>query len=871
MAPVAATLLALLAVSGLGEAKPLSPGRHAPPRIANILSTSRRSLHSLLARYYGDAHGLTKPAPLPTKRDTSIPAGWSYFGCVDESWDERLLSGFGFSSESLTPLLCLTECSKLGYTYGGMEYADECYCGDGFTGDGGGLNSASTCNMACSGDSSAMCGAGWYLSLYTYNDTGLASCDPSTAVTTTLSAGSGVATGGLNASQSVSVSASITASATASVNASASISLSASSSASISANASASVSVTASSSAASASSTFVTYEDAEDSSEWYSLGCAVDSSTRVLTGSSSLSIQNLTIDDCLTSCEEAGYTYAGLEYGEQCYCGSSLPSSVSFTATCDMACTGDASETCGGGWGLAVYELVGISCETTTSTIGGNHVVIPSTSVAASASATSSSSSAVIVVPTAVSSVATSSEADVSSAAVSVAASATVATTTSAAAASATAAVTASSTAAPESTTVPSSSSDHQVWAHHMVGNTYPYAESDWESDIQAAQSYGIDGFALNIGSESWQVDRAADAYSAAAALGTGFKLFISLDMTSLSCASSSDADNLVSIVTRFATQSNQATHDSKVLVSTFAGSDCQFGTGSSSSWQSSFVDRLGFDIFFVPSLFSDISTFSSDSWMDGELNWNSGWPSGDADITTTSTDAKYIAALGDKEYMPAVSPFFFTHFGANSWNKNWLYRGDDWLYCSRWEQIIALRDSVSMTEILTWNDFGESSYLGPIHGALPSGSDAWVDGFDHTGINVLTKYYATAFKTGSYPAIETDTIIMWSRPHAHDATASDDSVGKPTGWDWTEDYLYAVVLATSPAVVSLTSGDETTTFAVSAGLSKLKVASNSGTINGRIIRDGSVVTSYYAYNDFDYTQSPSTYNYNYFVGSSSS
>lgn len=35
--------------------------------------------------------------------------------------------------------------------------------------------------------------------------------------------------------------------------------------------------------------------------------------------------------------------------------------------------------------------------------------------------------------------------------------------------------------------------------------------------------------------------------------------------------------------------------------------------------------------------------------------------------------------------------------------------------------------------EIVTWNDFGESHYIGPIHGAQPN-SEAWVDGFDHTG-----------------------------------------------------------------------------------------------------------------------------------------
>ena len=52
----------------------------------------------------------------------------------------------------------------------------------------------------------------------------------------------------------------------------------------------------------------------------------------------------------------------------------------------------------------------------------------------------------------------------------------------------------------------------------------------------------------------------------------------------------------------------------------------------------------------------------------------------------------------------------------------------------TRWENVIANRDKVSLVEIVTWNDFGESHYIGPQHGQLPPGSEAWVNGFDHSG-----------------------------------------------------------------------------------------------------------------------------------------
>jgi hypothetical protein len=38
------------------------------------------------------------------------------------------------------------------------------------------------------------------------------------------------------------------------------------------------------------------------------------------------------------------------------------------------------------------------------------------------------------------------------------------------------------------------------------------------------------------------------------------------------------------------------------------------------------------------------------------------------------------------------------------------------------------------MVQVLTWNDYGESHYVGPIKGAQPN-SQAWTDGMNHTGV----------------------------------------------------------------------------------------------------------------------------------------
>jgi hypothetical protein len=45
-----------------------------------------------------------------------------------------------------------------------------------------------------------------------------------------------------------------------------------------------------------------------------------------------------------------------------------------------------------------------------------------------------------------------------------------------------------------------------------------------------------------------------------------------------------------------------------------------------------------------------------------------------------------------------------YQHYGPDTYNKNFLYYADDWLYPRRWEQLIANRDKVDIVEIITWN-----------------------------------------------------------------------------------------------------------------------------------------------------------------------
>lgn len=83
---------------------------------------------------------------------------------------------------------------------------------------------------------------------------------------------------------------------------------------------------------------------------------------------------------------------------------------------------------------------------------------------------------------------------------------------------------------------------------------------------------------------------------------------------------------------------------------------------------------------------------------------------------------------------MATVSPTFFTHYPQSTLNKNFIYSSDEHLFATRWEKLMSIRDSVDIVEIISWNDYGESHYVGPSNtGAAPAGT-TWLDGFDHTG-----------------------------------------------------------------------------------------------------------------------------------------
>ncbi|KAJ7697830.1 glycosyl hydrolase family 71-domain-containing protein [Mycena rosella] len=387
------------------------------------------------------------------------------------------------------------------------------------------------------------------------------------------------------------------------------------------------------------------------------------------------------------------------------------------------------------------------------------------------------------------------------------------------------------------------------VFMHHIVGSDYHYTQATWTDDIQQIAAKGVDAIALNIGGDDWQMTQVGYAYAAAQALASTTKLFFSFDFTTnLGCS----LTDIVSRTRQFSSHPWQfKVGGSKPMISSYSG-DCLGNAG----WQS-LKDQTG--AYLMPFIWGLEGNFGSYPSLDSWYCWGCAWPQGNYD-KNTDDDNYYISQLGTK-YATTVSMWFFTHLS----DKNRILRSDDWLLNSRWEQLIAMRNTLTFVEMVTWNDFGESDYFGPVRIDQPAGT-TWADGYPHTAWFDMSQYYIQAFKSGVYPAITTDVIYYWARPHTHDAIISGDGA-QPDGWDWTQDYLWAAAFCSSACTVTLKCGTSTATFANQpAGVNKLKIPLAAGKITVSMIKNGQTVISK-TDPDFTYVTNPTKYNFNAFVG----
>ncbi|KAG8700281.1 hypothetical protein FRC09_006065 [Ceratobasidium sp. 395] len=409
------------------------------------------------------------------------------------------------------------------------------------------------------------------------------------------------------------------------------------------------------------------------------------------------------------------------------------------------------------------------------------------------------------------------------------------------------------------------------VFAHVIVGNTYNYTPDKWASDISLAYSNAIDAFTMNVGRDSWQPAQVRSAYDAAARAAPNFKLSVSLDMNSLACASIADGQYIIDkFITPFESHPQQYAYNGKMFLSTFAGQQCSFGQESPSLGWQWLINNASTPIYFIPNIQIGDATQLKTIWsfVDGYKLWNA-WPKTNIENTQWADDVWWMQNAAGKGYLTLVSPWFFIHLsgGDPSINNRYL-RGDNFEYRARWQQLISNRDSLPFVEIATWNDYGESHYIGPMDGLAPAGTDYITPQNDHQAWADYTWYYATWWKSGVAPTITTDRVYMWARPHPESSRiCSTDGVGAVNNAVWADDLLFISIFLKSSAQVYCYSGSNNLgTKSLDAGVNEFTIPLALGGAGCTVTRNGVSVISYLP-SDFTFTTSPDICNMNAWTG----
>jgi len=370
------------------------------------------------------------------------------------------------------------------------------------------------------------------------------------------------------------------------------------------------------------------------------------------------------------------------------------------------------------------------------------------------------------------------------------------------------------------------------VFAHYMVccpakggGATV----DDFAAEIQAAQARGIDGFALNCGGwtakEPHYKARALKLYEAAQQLGTGFRLMISADYC---CGLSHDETR--DMIETFRDHPNQFRYGGKPVLSTFAGEGADNTHGHQLL---EFLDQLGGDAgracVFVPYFYPrpNITEHPRPEHaqqllrefpeLDGYFYFGA---AGSSEQLAASNRHQATAWLGaGKLFMASVTPYYrglggnyrcFETGGFEGFAKQWL---------------AAIETGATWVEIVTWNDWGEASYVAtfgePGDTALWDGH--WGEMLSHTAYLDAMRYWIDWYKTGHPPTIQTDRLFYAYRPHSAATPGhrrvGDDETARPGGADNLRDEVFVTCYLTAPATLRIESGEKVYEIDLTAGV----------------------------------------------------
>lgn len=386
----------------------------------------------------------------------------------------------------------------------------------------------------------------------------------------------------------------------------------------------------------------------------------------------------------------------------------------------------------------------------------------------------------------------------------------------------------------------------HYVFAHYMVCYpVYGASVAGFEQDIQAAQAAGIDGFALDMGAyndptQQYYNKNVAMMYAAAEALGTGFKLFFSVEFTNTA--------SIVQLISTYAGRTNTFYQGTNIVVSTFGQNNLDWANGVFAPLQ-----QQGISVCFVPYFEPvTVNTLPPYSEATNILNTYSNLLNGlfyfgaaDLPQALTNLNSNYNRAVhqAGKIFMASASPTYWGDVQYYNGREYFEFDGGEGTV-SQWLSIIA--NQPDWVEITTWNDFGESTYLSPVNNPAQYESQLSTPyRYCHAGYLELAKRYIAWYKTGVPPAINQDAVFYFYRTHSTNLVASATNDIRVTALNGdVADVVYNTLLLTAPAQLQVVSGTNSATYSLGAGLQQVRTPFAPGPQSFTVTRNTNIVVT---------------------------
>ncbi|QIB34263.1 endo-1,3-alpha-glucanase family glycosylhydrolase [Ancylobacter pratisalsi] len=411
------------------------------------------------------------------------------------------------------------------------------------------------------------------------------------------------------------------------------------------------------------------------------------------------------------------------------------------------------------------------------------------------------------------------------------------------------------------------------VFAHYMLccPMTATPTVEDFREEIRLAKSAGIDGFAVNIGSWTGQpvYQARGQLLYEAARLEGDFKLFLSLDTPPV--------DEAVTAVKEMADQPASLRVDGKLVVSTFGGPPewsallrealtdekiDMFYVPNSGYWGRKLASRAQMKFWGGDPAIPNATAALSDIPMDGYFYFGA-----DRDFNELATSISSISQImhaSGKIFMAGVSPYYrgimsnarmFDGRGFEGMQKQWM---------------AAIESKSDWVEIVTWNDWNESTYIAETpNWKYPDSFSEKPLLLDHSGFRKASEYYIKWFKTGAPPPITQDRVIYFYVPHMNSAlgviSPKTGERGRPRRSETLEDKIYFTAFLTAPITLTVRIGETTSELSLPAGVTNVSVPKETGDVDVDIRREGAELTK--AELPFPVTDDGAFANFNYQTG----